>query len=80
MLCSHFIQNTTNRPYINLLIVLLIVDQFWRHVIRRAYMSLWEDAASHHLAESKISQLDSTVLIQEYVARLDVTVYNLVIS
>lgn len=74
---AELVYNTTKRPNVTLLIVLLVMNLLRRHIIRRS------DVRERELGfiiknprKSKVSQLDVAVQVKEDVAGFQVTVQD----
>lgn len=63
---QHFVDDTSRRPNIAFLVIALLLDLFWAHVVRRANVCVGEDRlVSHHAAQPKIAKLYILLAIEE---------------
>ena len=74
---AQFINNTSKRPNIAFLIVLLVVDLLRRHIVGCSDMRECKlRLIVEHASQTEVSQLHVAIEIQEDVARFQITVQN----
>ncbi len=62
-------------PNISFLIILTVLNDLWAHPIRTSNMSVVSSICIHHLCRnSEISQFGCTILIQQDIGRLNISV------
>ena len=58
---GHLIQDTAQRPNVRLVVVRLVLEQFWTHIVRRPDTRLCKlHRALENLGDSKITNSDVT--------------------
>ena len=76
---EHLVDDAARRPDITLLIVALLLNLLWAHVVRCADMGVGKDRlVAHHPAQPEIAQLHVLVRVEEDVAWFEVPVQDLV--
>ena len=72
--CCDLVDDAAQRPDIALLVILLVIDLFWAHVVGRADVRVGEDRlVPHDARKAKVSQLHVVVCVEEYIAGLQIT-------
>ena len=72
---TELVDETAEGPYIRLGVVGLLLHEFRRHVVGCADISLSETGLGESLGQSKISKLNSVVLVQKYCRLSEGTVF-----
>ena len=71
---AHLVQKDSDAPNVRLEVIGVALDDLWAEIVRRA-----DDSRSHlcsrlqHSCDSKVTKLNHTVLHEEYVLRLDIS-------
>lgn len=75
---AHLIEQAATGPDVRFLIVPVLVDQFWTHVVWSAYRRVGEfTLLAHHSSEPEVTELHITSGIKENIGGLDVAVEDL---
>lgn len=69
---DHFINNDPERPPVNRLTMALILQNFWRQILRRATKG--KSSVLNNFSKTKISELNVAIGGNEYILRFEISV------
>ena len=68
---SHFVDDASQRPYVTFVVVVLLVDLLWAHVVGSAHVGACEHRLLvHHSGKSEIADLGFLIAAKEDIAWL----------
>ena len=74
---TKLIDNATQRPYIAQVVIFLIVNLFWAHVVWRAHMRKSKHRSLvHNSSQAKIPQLTVAIRVQKDVSWFQISMHD----